>query len=51
MEHLELKLYEVYINDKPGLTMTYLMARSYLIAYAFEWGKLLRSFDGKNNLQ
>ena len=28
MQHLELKLYKVDINDDPGLTLTYVMARS-----------------------
>ena len=37
LQHQGLKLYKVYINDDPGLT--YFMARSNLIAYAFEWGK------------
>ena len=32
-----------YINDDPGLTLTDFTARSILVAYAFEWGKLLQS--------
>ena len=43
MYHLGLKLYKVYINDDPGLTLTYLMARSNWVKYMFEWGKLLQS--------
>ena len=35
MQHRGLKLYKVYINDDPGLTLTYFTARSNLIAYAF----------------
>ena len=31
MQDWELKLYKVYINDDPGLTLTYLMAMSNLI--------------------
>ena len=33
------KLYKVYINDDPGLTLTYFMARSNLVPYAFVWEK------------
>ena len=36
MQHKSLKLNKVYINDDPGLTLTYF--RSNLVAYAFEWG-------------
>ena len=36
-----LEVYNVYMNDGPGLTMTYSMARSNLATYAFEWEKLL----------
>ena len=39
VQHQGLKLYKVYINDDPGLTLTYFMARSIWIAYAFEWEK------------
>ena len=38
-----LKLYKVIINDDPGLTLTYFTTRSNLVAYMFEWGKLLQS--------
>ena len=30
-------------NDQPGVTLTYLTARSNLVAYAFEWRKLFQS--------
>ena len=30
---------KVYINDDPGLTLTYFTARSNWFAYMFEWGK------------
>ena len=46
MQHRGLKLYKVYINDDPGLTLTYFMPRSNWVAYTFEWGKLLQSFNG-----
>ena len=36
---LGLKLYKVYLNDDPGLTLTYFMARSNLVPYAFVWEK------------
>ena len=37
------KLYEVYLNDDPGLTLIYFMARSNFVVYVFIWGKLLQS--------
>ena len=43
MYHLGLKLYKVYINDDPGLTLTYFTARSNWVICTFEWGKLLSS--------
>ena len=50
MQHWGLKLYKVYINNDPGLTMTYFTARSNLVAYAFEWGNLLQlSLDGQSD--
>ena len=39
MWHWGLKLYKVYINNDPGLTLTYFMARSNLVPYAFVWEK------------
>ena len=30
-----------YINDDPGLTLTYFAARSNWVTCTFEWGKLL----------
>ena len=47
MCHLGLKLYEVYINDDPGLTLTYFTARSNWVT----WEKLLQSHLMKENLQ
>ena len=35
-----LRVYKVYINHEPGLTLTYLMSRSNLILNAFKWGKI-----------
>ena len=43
MHHRGLKPYKVYINDGPGLTLAYITARSNLVVYMFEWGKLLQS--------
>ena len=43
MQDEGLKLYKIYINDDPGLTLTYFTARSNWVAYMFEWGKLLQS--------
>ena len=43
MWHQGLKLYKFYINDDPGLTLTYYTAMSNSVAYMFEWGKLLQS--------
>ena len=43
LQHRGLKLYKVYINDDPGLTFTYFTAMSKLVAYTFEWGKVLQS--------
>ena len=50
MLYRELSLYEVYINDDPGLTLTYFTARSNCFAYMFEWGKLFntKSFNGES---
>ena len=41
--HQGLKLYKICINDDLGFTLTYFTARSNLVAYMFEWGKLLQS--------
>ena len=46
-----LKLYKVYVTDDPGLTMTYLTARSNWVICTFEWGKLLQSLLMEENLQ
>ena len=34
MDHQGLKVYKIYINDDPGLTMTYFTARSNLVKLA-----------------
>ena len=39
MQHRILEYYQVCSNDDPGLTMTYFMARSNLVPYAFVWEK------------
>ena len=30
-------LYKIYINDDPGLTLTYFTARSNWVTFTFEW--------------
>ena len=35
-------------NDDPRLTLTYFTTRSNLVSYAFIWGKLRKSFNGRN---
>ena len=42
MNHRWLKYSNVYINHDPVMTLTKFMARSTWVAYAFEWGKLLK---------
>ena len=42
MQHQGLKLYKVYVNDDPGLTLAYFMPRSNWVPYMFEWQKLLQ---------
>ena len=42
MQHWVLKYYQVCSNDDPGLTLTYFMARSNLVPYAFVWGKKVK---------
>ena len=39
MQHQVLKYYQVCSNDDPELTLTYFMARSDLVPYAFVWEK------------
>ena len=39
MQHWVHKYYQVCSNDDPGLTLTYFMARSNLLPYAFVWEK------------
>ena len=39
MQHRVHKYYQVWSNDDPGLTLTYFMARSNLLSYAFVWEK------------
>ena len=40
MQHWVLEYYQDCSNDDPGLTLTYLTARSNLVPYAFVWEKL-----------
>ena len=51
MLHRGLKLYKVYINDDPRLTLTYFTARSNCVTCTFEWGKLLQSQLMEENLK
>ena len=39
MQHQVLKYYQVYSNDDTVLTLTYFMARSNSVPYAFVWEK------------
>ena len=39
MQHWVLKYYQIYTNNDPGLTLTYLTAMSNLVHYAFVWEK------------
>ena len=39
MQHRVLEYYQICSNDDPGLTLTYFMARSNLVPYAFVWEK------------
>ena len=39
MHHRVLEYYQVCLNDDLGLTLTYFMARSNLVPYAFVWEK------------
>ena len=39
MQHWVLEFYPVYSNNDPGLTSTYLTARSNLVPYAVVWEK------------
>ena len=49
MLHQGCEVYTVYVNDDPELTLTCFTDRSNLLAYAFEWEKLLQSYlKGKN---
>ena len=52
MQHCRgIKLHKVSINDGTGLTLTCFMARSNLVLYAFELGKLLQSHLNGKTLQ
>ena len=51
MTHQALELYKVciHVNHKPGMSLTYFTTRSTYVAYAFEWGKIVKmGFDGQN---
>ena len=40
MQHRVLEYYQVCSNNAPGLTLTYFVARSNLVLYAFIWEKV-----------
>ena len=40
MKHQAMKLYKVYKNHDPGMTLTFFTAWSTLAAHAFEWEKI-----------
>ena len=44
IQHRVLEYYQIYSNDDPGLTLTYFMARSNLVPYAFIWEKVKTMF-------
>ena len=46
-----IQAYKVYINDDPGLTLTYFTAMSNWVTCTFEWRKLLQSHLMEENLQ
>ena len=47
-KHQALEFYKVYINHAPEMILIYFTGRSTYVAYAFEWGKLLKwDFEGK----
>ena len=49
MKHQAIELYKVCINHDPRMTLTFVTARSKLVAHAFEWGKLLK-YDLKGKI-
>ena len=49
MEHEGHKLYKVYINDDPGLTLTYFTGKSNLVCYIFGLNNILFDFKQINN--
>ena len=40
MQYREFKFWKVYINNNPGLTLTYFTAMSNLVTWAFLWEKV-----------
>ena len=40
MKHWVFEYYQICSNDDPGLTLTYITARSNLVPYAFVWEKV-----------
>ena len=50
MQHRGLKLYKVYINDDPVLTLTYFTTWSHLVACAFERKTCYKIINWKTKL-
>ena len=46
MQHRGLKLYKVYINNDPGLTLAYLTAMSNWVLYFWMGKTVTKSFNG-----
>ena len=43
MQHSGFEVFKMYMNDDPGMTLTYFTAISNMAAYVFKWEKLLQS--------
>ena len=51
IQNCEIELCKSYVNNDPGLTLTYFTARSNFFAYAFELGTLLqRHLNGEKKI-
>ena len=42
MKHQTMERCKVCINHDPWMTLTYFTARSFWVAHAFEWGKIVK---------
>ena len=50
MQYWGLKLYRVYINDNPGLTLTCFTTRSNLVTWAF-YGKKVKTVNSSETIE